>query len=217
MEILILGGSGRTGKHAVSEALKKGYEVNCLIRNPKELGIELEKLRLFKGSPINKKELKEAWGKSEVIISVLNISRTSDFPWAELKTPPTFMSDVMHNVIELAEVRSLKRLIVCSAWGVGEALKNIPFWFRWLIQKSNIGDAYKDHEKQEAIIKNSNLDWTLVRPTGLTNFDFNKSVIMSFENKPKPKLTIARKQLARFLVSIIEENTLINRCPTVSV
>ena len=45
----------------------------------------------------------------------------------------------------------LRRLVLTSAWGAGETAAEIPGWFRWFIQNSNIGPAYRDHERQEAL------------------------------------------------------------------
>ncbi len=38
----------------------------------------------------------------DYIIDVLNISRNSDFPWASLRTPKTFLSAVMNKIIEIS-------------------------------------------------------------------------------------------------------------------
>ncbi len=68
-----------------------------------------------------------------------------------------FLSDVMKNVIELAEIHKVKRIIACSAWGAAETKKDLPAWFRWFIDNSNIGYTYRDHERQEKLLMNSKL------------------------------------------------------------
>ena len=85
----------------------------------------------------------QALNDCEALVSALNISRRSDFPWAKLRTPPTLLSDVMNNVGEIAVQVSLKRLVVCSAWGAGETKKDLPAWFRWVIDHSNVGVTYQ--------------------------------------------------------------------------
>ena len=174
MKILILGATGRTGKLILEEALNQGYEVNCLVREPKKIKKNHNNLKIFKGSPEQISDLENAIKDCGGIISSLNISRESDFPWSKLRTPPTFLSDVINNIISLTGKSGLARIIVCSAWGVAETEKEIPIWFNWLIKYSNIGVAYKDHERQENKLKKSKLNWTIVRPTGLTNFKNDK-------------------------------------------
>jgi putative NADH-flavin reductase len=217
MKILILGATGRTGKLILEETLNQGYEVNCLVREPKKITENHNNLKILKGSPERISDLEKAIMDCDGIISALNISRKSDFPWSKLRTPPMFLSDVMKNIISLTEKNGLKRIIVCSAWGVAETEKEIPVWFKWFIKNSNnIGVAYKDHERQENELKKSKLDWTIVRPTGLTNFKNQKKVIESYSNEPKPKLTISRKNVAKFMVNALKRNELIGQTPVIS-
>lgn len=80
----------------------------------------------------------------------------------------------------------------------------------------NIGIAYNDHERQEIELKKSNLDYTIVRPTGLTNFEKEKKIIESFNNKPKPNLTISRKNVAKFMVNALKKDILIRKTVVIS-
>lgn len=168
MKLLLLGATGRTGKQILQQAIDNHYHVNCLVRKLPNT-VPAPGVTFFKGNPHHAPDLVNAMAGCEAIISTLNISRTSDFPWAKLRTPEHFLSETITQVIRLAGENNIKRIVVCSAWGVGETRKEIPAWFSWVIQNSNIRPAYEDHERQEALLKQSSLDWTLVRPTGLTN------------------------------------------------
>ena len=165
---------------------------------------------------LHKKQLYKAAKGCDAIISVLNISRTSDFPWARLRTPRTFLSEVMQNSIEVSYQQGIQRVIVCSAWGVSETAFDIPFWFRWLINYSNIGKAYKDHERQEKLIMTTDLDWTIVRPVGLTNTLKQQNIQVSFKNEPTPKMTIGRRSVAEFMVRAVKDASLIRKLPVIS-
>lgn len=214
--ILIFGATGRTGSLILEEALNQGYKLNCLLRNPKNIKRTHENLKIFQGSPQYLPDLENAIHGCTTVISSLNISRKTDFPWSSLRTPPTFLSEVAKNILEASKTNRIERLIVCSAWGVSETKKDIPWWFKWLIENSNIGIAYKDHERQENRIKSSGLNWTIVRPTGLTNFKRERKIIESFNNIPKPKLTISRINVARYIVNAISKKALIRKTPVIS-
>lgn len=205
MKILLLGATGRTGKHVLNELLKKGFKVNCLVRDSKKLQ-EMKGVSIFQGDVGSVADLQNAAHGCEAIINVLNIARTSDFPWAALRTPKDFLSIVMGNILAL-EIKP--KVILCSTWGVAETKKDIPFWFRWLIDFSNIGVAYLDHEEQERILENSELEWVIVRPVGLTNFSKKNSLKVTINNALKPSLTISRKSLAYFLVDCLERGDLL--------
>jgi len=216
MKILLLGATGRTGKHVVDEALQRGYELNCLVRDRQKIKYTHERLKVFEGSVEKKSDLAAPMKNCEAIINVLNISRRSDLPWSKLTTPPMFLSDVMKNVIELAENNKIERIIACSAWGAAETKNDLPRWFRWLIDNSNIGYTYRDHERQEKLLMNSTLSWTIVRPAGLTNFKKYQGIIESYDNKPKPRMTVNRISLAKYLVEAISNESLAYKTPVVS-
>ena len=88
-------------------------------------------------------------------------------------------------------------------------------WFKYLIKFSNIKYPYKDHDRQEEIIKNSNLNWTILRPAALINF-FDHTVKESFSNKHKVNLIISRKSLSKYIVNILGNKDYFNKTITVS-
>jgi uncharacterized protein YbjT (DUF2867 family) len=118
------------------------------------------------------------------------------------ETPKDFLSNTLRNVLEVANEFHIKRIIVTTAWGVNETKKDIPGWFRFLIDYSNVGAAYRDHEIQEQLLAASQTDWTAVRPVGLTNSKKNRKIRISTNNQPKPSLTISRSNVAKFMVEI---------------
>jgi len=215
MRILLLGSSGRTGKLVLKTALENGFEVNCLVRKPERIKERIG-LKVFGGNANNTDNLLKAIEDCEYIISVLNISRNSDFPWSKLKTPKRYLSDVMNKLVPIAEERHIHRVIVCSAWGVAETKKDIPKWFRWLIENSNIRTTYQDHERQEDLLKKSDLNWTIIRPTGLTNSKKEQNIRETFEKIPKPSLTISRQSVAIYIINNINDTNLIRKAVVIS-
>ena len=146
MKILILGATGRTGRLIVEDALKQGYELNILVRDKNKISFSSKLIKVYQGTPTRRADLAAAMQGCEVIISALSVSRASDAPWSKLITPEHFISESMKNVIDEAGQQNLKRLITISAWGTGETKKEIPFWFKWLINHTNLRPIYAEHE-----------------------------------------------------------------------
>ena len=215
LKLLILGGTGRLGKELLVEAIKREHTVHALVRDTDRLPFHSDKLVPFKGNPNNREDLSIAIRSCHAVLSALNISRTSDFPWSKLRTPKDFLSQTIENLIILADENLIERVIICSAWGVGDSRKEIPFWFRWLIANSNIGPAYEGHEAQEERLKASQLKWTAVRPVGLTQATQAKVVLVSSQGHPKPNLTISRRNVARFMLDILEQERFVGQTPTI--
>lgn len=215
MQLLILGATGRTGHWVLKQALERGFKVHALVRFPEKLQPHVN-LKVFQGDASNAMQLYRAAAGCSAAISVLNISRKTDFPWSKLSTPEHYLSSVMTNLVKAFPNVKVNPLIVCSAWGVGDSKKDLPFWFRLMVDYSNIGVAYRDHERQEKILEDSSLNWVIVRPTGLTNSEDFQEVKAIQDNSTKPKLTINRKTLASFMLDCVSDKSYWNKKIVVS-
>ncbi|MFT5641689.1 MAG: hypothetical protein ACI9A7_001794 [Cyclobacteriaceae bacterium] len=201
-KILLLGATGRTGKLVLENALEKGYHVHCLGRDIKRIAKQ-PGIELFEGDSRSYDDLHIAMEGCKHVITTLNISRVNDFPWSSLTTPETYLSETMLNISNVASKHNLVRIVCCSAWGVSESRIDIPWWFRWTIENSNINAAYIDHERQEEVLKRSALMWTIVRPVGLTNGKSIQKIRETFGVTPQPSLTINRISVASYLVDAL--------------
>lgn len=216
MHILILGATGRTGRILLNEALRRGHRVNVLIGHKSSLKTDPDLVNVYEGTPLNKFTLTDAMRSCEAVLSTLNISRISDFPWAKLRTSKDFLSLSMKKIIDVANEEHVSRIIITTAWGVAETRKDLPFWFRWLIWKSNIRYPYLDHERQEELLQQSGTNWTVVRPVILTDSEKEKKVQVSLNNDPKPSLRISRKNVALFMLDTLENDLYSRQCPVIS-
>ncbi|MFA6087914.1 NAD(P)-dependent oxidoreductase [Mucilaginibacter sp.] len=216
MKVLLLGATGRTGELILEELLQRGHTVCALVRDENKMKVTSSALTVFEDSTLDEQTLNAAMQGCEAIISALNISRYRDFPWSALRTPKDFLSATIKKVISAASQHQIKRVIVISAWGVNETRAHIPWWFKWIIDHSNIRFAYQDHELQEQLLKKSDLNWTAIRPAGLTNSSSFRPVKVSINNSPKPSLLIGRKSVAKFTVNVLEQGIYIRQAPVIS-
>ena len=217
-KIAVLGATGRTGIWIVKEALNRGYAVNALVRAQSSLDIEHPDLTVFKGVPTSAKDLARTMDGCDAVLNALNISRKTEWwLWSNLSSSPTFLSEVAQKVVAVAKEIDLKRCLTVSAWGTGSTKQDIPAWFRFFINNTKIGVTYRDHERQEAIWEKSGLDWTVVRPVGLTNDTAEKPIQVLLESKTtKPdKLTISRRMVATFMLDALENDPYIQQKPII--
>ncbi len=216
MKILILGATGRTGRLIVEEALKQGYDLNILVRDKNTIPFDSKSIKVYQGTPARQTDLTAAMQGCEVLISALAVAKASDAPWSKLISPENFVSESIKNVIAEANQQNLKRLITVSAWGVLETKKDLPFWFKWMIDYTNLRLVYADHESQEKLLTASNLRWTAVRPVALNDSKKIKTLNVSFNNLPKPNLSISRQSVAKFIVDLLNTNQYDMKSPTIS-
>ncbi|NQV02206.1 MAG: SDR family oxidoreductase [Bacteroidia bacterium] len=199
MRILILGSTGRTGKLVTHSAIARNHQVTAIIRDKSHA--TLPKVKHLEGSPTDPQLLNKALQGVDAVVVSLNINRTSDNPFAKVTSPLALISDSVRALIPAMEHNNVKRIITVSAAGVGDSFKNMPLVARLLIRHSNIWKAYEDHDRQEQLLQQSKLDWTIVRPVMLNNRDtddYRASI-----GKPSGS-SISRKGVATFIIDALE-------------
>jgi hypothetical protein len=103
----------------------------------------------------------------------------------------------------------IRRLIVISAFGAGESLTQISPAFR-LVMKTALLGIYRDKNAMEPWVLRSSLDWTLLRPTNLTNGPLNERARIE-TGKVGALSKISRSNVAKFVLDELEANRLIRR------
>ena len=206
MEVLLIGANRGLGYEILKELTKSEIKVNCLVRKKGLINLDSPSIKIFYGDATNLNDLKKALGKSKIIISSINVQRKNIFPWSKLTNSKKTISDFTKNVLEVSE-NNINRIITVSAWGVGDSITGIPKIFKFLIKYSNLKYPYRDHDLHEKIIESSNTNWTILRPTTLTNEKGYHEVKVHDGKEVKPKLTISRKSLAKFIVKIINDKS----------
>ncbi|MEI7724678.1 MAG: NAD(P)H-binding protein [Bacteroidota bacterium] len=199
MKILVLGATGRTGKLFAKLATGQNHQVTAIIRNKKDA--ILPKVNYIEGLPTDEQLLTRALQGMDAVVVSLNINRTSDNPFAKVVSPLTLISDSVKALIPAMEKNHVKRIITVSASGVGDSWNHMFLVVRWLIRYSNIWKAYEDHDRQEQIVRQSGLDWTIVRPVMLNDKDSDEYTAVV--GKPTGG-SISRKAVAKFILDSLE-------------
>ena len=215
MNVLLLGATGRLGSEILKRLIDEKIETTALVRNPDKLKLNSEHLTVVKGDVTNSIDLNKAMKSVDVVITALNISRKSDFPWAKLRTPKTLLSDTMKILVDLGEKNDIQKIITISAWGANESKNDLPMWFKWLINNSNVKYGCEDHERQENILVKSDVDWMIIRPVGLSDSQKNKKANISTDSKTFG-LLVARKTVANFIVTNLKGNQFVKKIVTIS-
>jgi len=209
MKILVLGATGRTGKLFAQLATANNHQVTAIIRNKKDA--ILPKVNYIEGMPTDEVLLTKALQGMDAVVVSLNINRTSDNPFAKMVSPLTLISDSVKAVCSAMVKNNIKRIITVSASGVGDSWNHMFLMVRWLIRYSNIWKAYEDHDRQEQIVRQSGLDWTIVRPVMLNDKDSDeyKAVV----GKPTGG-NISRKGVAKFILDSLESEKYVKNVVT---
>ena len=87
----------------------------------------------------------------------------------DLFRPVSLFSQSTRVLVSAMESQGVKRLICVTGFGAGDSYASISF-LQLVPFRLVFGRAYDDKSVQERLIKNSSLDWTIVRPVRLVPF-----------------------------------------------
>lgn len=214
--ILLFGGNGRTGREVIKRALERGIGVTALVRNASSITQNAPLLRVVQGNPMNAEDVEHAIEGADAVVSTLNNGRTSDMPWAKVTSPVDLMEVSIKNAIASMKARNIPRIATLSAGGVGDSFDDAPWIMRVLIKKTNMKQAYDDHNKVDEALRASGLAWTQARAMGLTNKPHTGEIVHSYANDPKPGMTISRAGVAAFLLDSLSDPAMIGKAPVIS-
>lgn len=161
MKLLVLGATGPTGQHIVTQALERAHAVTAFVRNPAKLAISDTRLRVVAGDILGDAgALTEALRGQDAAISSLGVGNaTKSF---------NLIARSMRALIPAMESQGVRRLILVSAFGVGETNRDVPLLPR-IAQRLLLADVFADKKAAEDELRRSSLDWTVVHPSILTS------------------------------------------------
>lgn len=211
----LLGGSGRTGGHIIDYALSKGHTLTALVRDPDKVTPRVG-LTVVQGTPTSRRDVDAAIGGADAVIVALNSTRRSDTPWAKPVSPPRLMADSVANATGAMTARGIRRIVVLSASGVGDSLSRQPLPLRWMFTRTNLKYTYADHNLVDREIRDTDTDWTLVRPVAFNKKPEAGKIAVTDIHGPKPSFSISRAAVAQFAVDVVDKGAYINEAPIIS-
>ncbi|KAH7377751.1 NAD-dependent epimerase/dehydratase-like protein [Pyrenochaeta sp. MPI-SDFR-AT-0127] len=216
--ILVIGGSGRTGKLVIDELIARGHEVTALVRNPESLEARTD-LRTVTGTPMNKEDVRNAFAQSspEVVIVTLSAPRAGDSPFAAVVSPPRLMADSNANVVAVMKEFGTSKIVILQAFGVGESWPNMHWVLRMLMKKSNMIYQYDDHNLVAKETKASGENYVFVRPSRLEEGDAKEIKEWANDGKGVPMMgACTRGSVAKFMVEAAESRTWDGTAPVIT-
>jgi putative NADH-flavin reductase len=208
MKVVILGATGGTGRELVKQALEIGHDVTAFVRDPSKLSLKHEKLSIVQGNMLDAASIERAIAGQDAVISALGspgLGKSTD------------LSDATMLIINAMEASGVRRLIFESTVGISDSKNHTPWLARKTLIPLLLKNIFADKEIQERYIKDSSLDWIIVRPARLTNRPrTGKYRIGSEINEHAPSKTISRSDVAAFMLKQLSDDTFLHSTPAVS-
>lgn len=193
MKVLIIGATGGAGREIAREALLQHLEVRTLVRSTADKRQLPSGVDIVEGDALDPVATEKALSGCEGAISALGPKLS---PFLEV----TLLSCAKHVLIDAMQRQSVRRLVCITGMGAGDSRGHGGFFYDRIFQPLLLASIYRDKVRQEAQIRASDLDWTIVRQTVLTNGSATGAIRAMTDLTGFHGGSIAREDVARFIV-----------------
>lgn len=209
--LLVIGASKGIGRRTVDAALKTGCRVRAMARSASQIGCDHDRLEKCPGDATDRADVRRALDGVDAVILALGIGSSP----VRLLRPVTLFSRATEIVVTEMEARGPQRLVVVTGYGAGDSRSALNA-LEGLGHSLLLGRAYADKDLQEAIVAGSDLDWTIVRPTILTNGPATGRYQVFDTPESWRNGLVSRSDVAQFLVDRALDRSYLHRAPVLA-
>ncbi|MEY8021672.1 NAD(P)-dependent oxidoreductase [Muriicola sp. SD30] len=204
MKLLIIGGTGKTGRQLIKQGLELGHELTVLARKPGKVKLQHPQLRILQGDVLKPETMTEAFKDQDAVLSALGHKRFI------IRT--TILSRGTANIIEAMKHSRVNRLVCITSLGINDSRFRLGLYYTLFTIPFILFFYFQDKAKQEKLIMNSDLDWTIVRPGQL----FNGKKRRKYKLGPKEghyifTKFISRADVADFMLQEVQDRKYLNK------
>jgi uncharacterized protein YbjT (DUF2867 family) len=205
--ILVLGATGGTGRLIVAQALARGHDVTALVRSL-EKAQGLAGARLVAGDARDANTLRDALKGQDAVVSALG---TPASPFRKV----TLLSEASRALVEAMKAEGVSRLVAITGIGAGDSRGHGGFAFDRVIFPLLLRHVYADKDRQEALVRESGLDWVLVRPAVLNDKPARGDVRALTDLRGFRGGSVARADVAGFVLDQVNNDSWLRRTPLI--
>jgi len=206
MNVLIIGSTGTIGCELVKQALASGHAVTAFVRDPAKLQITDQRLTVAKGDVMDPASIEQVMPGQDFVLSALGAGAKGG-----VRATGT------RNIIKAMRKCGVRRLVSLSSLGVGKSRANLDFFWKYIMFGLLLRRAFADHVAQERHVRESGLDWTLVRPGAYTDGERTGAYRHGFPATAKDiKLKISRADVADFMLKQLDNDSYLHMAPGIS-
>ncbi|MEP3276230.1 MAG: SDR family oxidoreductase [Stappiaceae bacterium] len=207
MKIIVFGATGTLGRIIVEQALNNGHAVTAFTRTGQFNHANHPALDVVQGDVLDAAAVSYALSGHDAAICALGAGRKGGLRAAGTR-----------HILAGMKEHGIRRFVCLSSLGVGDSAGNLNFFWKNIMFGLLLRPAYADHGIQETIVRNSELDWTIVRPAAFTDGPKTGAYKHGFSGKTQEglQLKISRADAAEFMLAQLNSNMYLHHAPGVS-
>jgi putative NADH-flavin reductase len=211
MRITVFGANGATGRLLTGQALAAGHEVTAVTRQPAGFPVRHERLTVAEADVHDAGAVSRAIEGADAVLSALGVPFT--------RRPVDVYSTGTGHIAGAMSRHGVKRLaVVSSSATVPHHHADGGFLLNRVLQPlitATIGKTtYRDMRLMEDLLRASDLDWTVMRPSGL--FDAPRVTQYELHEDQAPGIFTSRSDLAASLLEQVTEARFIRKAVAVT-
>ena len=197
MELTVFGATGATGTCLTEQALAAGHQVTAVVRDPARMSVPAATgLRVVTADLMDPAAISESVADADAVLAAFGPHGTG---------PTTVLREGTRSVVEAMHKEGTRRLVSVSGSivtdeGEGPVLR---YLVKPLARGTFMRHVNADMIGAEEQIRESGLDWTIVRPPRLTNEPATGAYRTAIDQNLPRGLTVSRADLAAYLLAII--------------
>ena len=190
----------------VVQALEQEHTVTAFARNPAKIEIEHANLTAVQGDALDSASVEKAVDGQDAVLCSLGAG-----------VKGTIRSEGTRSIVRAMEKAGVSRVICLSTLGVGNSRANLNFFWQHIMFGLLLRRAYADHIRQEDYVRESCLDWTIIRPGAFTDGNRTGVYRHGFPSTDKTiKTKISRADVADFMLKQLTDRTYLHETPGLS-
>lgn len=204
--IAIVGGTGTVGKHVAATAIEQGYSVRILARRPERVQLKSPHAITIEGNVSDEVAIRSLLVGSDAVINTFG---------QPMRNKP-FYSEVTMRLLETMKETGIRRYVGVTG-GSLDIEGDRKSWMNRMgarVFRLLYGDFIRDRKRELSVLRESDLDWTLVRLPFVHERDVMKSVKVDQYDMPGTK--ISNTHIARFLVDQVQDAAFLRKTPFIS-
>jgi len=194
MKAIVFGATGGTGLAAVRALIANGHQATAFVRSPDKLPADLG-AEIISGDVLDAAAVAAAIPGHDAVIVALGATKRSKAAGEAGRVCATGTG----HIITAMTASGVKRLLVVTTLGLGNTGPQTPLLFK-LVMKTILKNQITDKRAQEALVMASGLDWTLVRPVGLSTKPGNG--VWLLDRTKTRRMTIPRDDVGAALAAL---------------
>jgi putative NADH-flavin reductase len=208
MKIIIFGATGPSGQQLVIQGLELGHQVTAFARNPSAIRLQHERLNIVRGDIRDALAVETYIQGQHAVLSALGVRKLRR---------NSILSDGTRNILSAMIRLGIRRFICETSLGVGDSKNDLGKMFTWFFIPVLLKNAFADKEIQEEYIRQSGIDWTIVRPAYLDNGPRTGNYLVWTGRKPAEATNrISRADVAHFMLKQLVTDTYVKKTPGIS-